>query len=76
MLFRSQTQKLLAPDAAQGHTKTLQRFLRGGWRELPEGQRWWEEALGGDIERRRARNLELVKGVKVGLEGALETYCD
>lgn len=71
-----ETQKLLAPDAPYGHTKTLQNFLRGGWRDVPAGERWWEDALGGDIEVRRARNLELVKGVTLGLQGALQTYSD
>lgn len=71
-----ETQKLLAPDAPYGHTQTLQTFLRGGWRDVPPGARWWEDALGGDIEVRRRRNLELVKGVSLGLQGALQTYSD
>ena len=66
--------ELQAPDAPFGHTKTLQNFLRGGWRELPEGERFWEDALGGEIETRRARNYEAVKGVRFGMDGALTTY--
>lgn len=69
-----EAQKLVAPDVPKGHMRTLQAFLRGGWRDVPAGQRWWEDALGGEIEERRRRNLGLVHGVRTGLEGALETY--
>ena len=61
---------LQAPDLARGHLKTLQRFLRQGWRDVPEGARWWEDALGKEVEERRQRNLELVKGVREGMSGA------
>lgn len=67
-------QALAETDAAKGHMKTLQAFLCGGWRDVPEGQRWWEDALGGDIEERRKRNLEAVIGVRLGLEGAMESH--
>ena len=30
-------QKLIAPDVSKGHMRTLQTFLRGGWRDVPEG---------------------------------------
>ena len=68
-------QDLLAPDFAQGMPpRTLRTFLQGGWRAVPAGQRWWEDALGGEIEERRRRNREAVIGVRLGLEGALRTY--
>lgn len=67
-------QALQTPDAPYGHLKTLQKFLRGGWRDVPEGERWWEDALGGDIEERRRRNLEAVKGVRLGMEGATTSH--
>lgn len=67
-------QALQTPDLPHGHARTLQNFLKGGWREVPAGERWWEDALGGEIEARRVRNLEAVKGVREGLEGALTTY--
>ena len=54
--------------------RKLQACYAGGWRAVPEGERWWEDALGGEIEERRKRNLELVKGVRGGTEGALGTY--
>ena len=53
-----------------GNLKGLRDFLKGGWRDVPEGERWWEEALGGSIEERRVLNLELMEGVQKGMEAA------
>ncbi|KZT21883.1 hypothetical protein NEOLEDRAFT_1164429 [Neolentinus lepideus HHB14362 ss-1] len=52
--------------------KAMREFLRGGWREVPEGERWWEEALGGDIERRRKERLEVLNLIRQGIDGARE----
>ena len=49
--------------------RKLQAFFKGGWREVPEGQRWWEQAFAG-IEEKRKLNLELIKGVHDGMEAA------
>ncbi|EKM52920.1 uncharacterized protein PHACADRAFT_261613 [Phanerochaete carnosa HHB-10118-sp] len=68
------SQQLQAPDVPHGHLRALQKFLKGGWRDVPEGERWWEDALSGEIETRRARNLEAVKGVRLSMEGAMTTY--
>ena len=80
-------------DHAKGHLKTLQAWLRGGWREdvkraeeaamngngvahdnedgiAHPGETWWAHALGGEVEERRRKNLELVRNVKWGMEGA------
>ncbi|KZV66340.1 hypothetical protein PENSPDRAFT_677052 [Peniophora sp. CONT] len=43
-------------------------FLRGGWKLVPEGERWWEQALEGGEELRKV-NLDRVKGVREGIEG-------
>lgn len=55
---------------ARGDFKPMQAFYRGGWRDVPEGERWWMSALGGEIEERRRLNLDLVCGVQRGMEGA------
>jgi len=46
-------------------------FLSGGWRDVAEGERWWEEALGGAVEERRRANLEALDGVRKGMEAAV-----
>lgn len=62
-------QKLLSlPNATQ------QQFLRSGWREVPVEERWWEQALGGAVEKKRLVNLELMRGVQQGMEGAKAVY--
>ena len=33
-------------------------FLRGGWKDVPEAERWWVEALGGVVEEQRRVNVE------------------
>ena len=55
-----------------GGVRGVREFIRGGWRDVPEGARWWEAALGGAVEAQRAANYELVKGVRRGMEGARE----
>lgn len=57
-------------DLAHGNLRTLQRFLREGWRDVPAGERWWEDALGGEIEEKRRVNLERIRGVREGMFGA------
>ncbi|THH30138.1 hypothetical protein EUX98_g4032 [Antrodiella citrinella] len=55
---------------AKGNFRPLQNFYKGGWRDVPEDERWWMTALGGEIEEKRRLNLDLVSGVQRGLEGA------
>lgn len=46
-------------------------FLRGGWKQVPREERWWEQALGKpEIEERRRRNMEVINSMRDGLEGA------
>lgn len=54
--------------------KETQKFLRGGWRELTAEERWWEQALGGSIEEKRVVTLELIHGIRRGMEGAKAIY--
>ena len=45
----------------------LQKFYAGGWRAVPEGERWWEQALAG-LEERRKAGLEVVGSLRQGME--------
>jgi len=42
------------------------RFLRGGWRDVPEAERWWVEAVGGIVEEQRRANVEGLVGIAEG----------
>jgi hypothetical protein len=42
-------------------------FMRGEWRNVREGERWWEGALGGVVEEQRRANMEVLVGVRKGL---------
>jgi hypothetical protein len=54
-------------------TSTVQ-LLRGGWRDVPPAARWWEHALGGEVEERRRANMERLHGLRSGMGGAVECY--
>lgn len=54
----------------KGNHKPMQAFFKGGWRDVPENERWWLQALGGEIEEKRRLHLDLVSGVQRGMEGA------
>ncbi|KAF9236535.1 hypothetical protein BU15DRAFT_49876 [Melanogaster broomeanus] len=60
--------------APAGSMSKFQAFLKGGWRDIPENERWWEDALGGPIEKKRKANLEILESLKLGLEGAKSIY--
>ncbi|RXW19054.1 hypothetical protein EST38_g6814 [Candolleomyces aberdarensis] len=59
----------LAAKEAGGSRKKMAEFLKGGWRNVPEDERWWEHAF-ADISERNAANLQEVEQVKRGMEGA------
>jgi len=44
-------------------TREYAHFLRGGWRDVPEVERWWVKALGGVVEDQRRANVEGLVGV-------------
>ncbi|KAJ6452628.1 hypothetical protein C8R45DRAFT_1040417 [Mycena sanguinolenta] len=59
----------------------LAKFYAGGWRDVPEGERWWEDAFAASEEERRARLVPFVGSElenagldarKSGLSGGLE----
>ncbi|KAH9927893.1 hypothetical protein B0H21DRAFT_838213 [Amylocystis lapponica] len=52
-----------------GDLGALRAFLAGGWRAVPPGERWWEAAMGGAVEARRAAGMRVVEGLRAGLEG-------
>ncbi|CAL1709867.1 unnamed protein product [Somion occarium] len=72
--YKKHVLALRNPDLDNGSLKRLQKFLKGGWRDVPEGERWWEEALGGALEERRKKNMELVDGVRSGMDNLREMY--
>ena len=66
-------QSMQKKDLAKGHLKTFQSFLKGGWRDVPPGERWWENAFGPEIEERRKKNLEAIYGITTGMDAAIRT---
>lgn len=61
--------EFVAPRASQEFV----RFLRGGWKDVPEGERWWIDALSGDVEDRRKANVEgdgAMGALRSGMQGA------
>ena len=56
-------QSLLAKSHG-GSIKKMQEFMKGGWRDVPENERWWETALAGNVEEKRLANLEAFKAIK------------
>ncbi|KDQ50801.1 hypothetical protein JAAARDRAFT_41745 [Jaapia argillacea MUCL 33604] len=59
---------------AISNRRKLREFLRGGWRDVPEGERWWDEVLGGEIEEKRRERLEVVSLVRKGMEGSRDLH--
>ena len=72
--YKKHVLPLRNPDLDNGSLKRMNKFLKGGWREVPEDQRWWEQALGGAIEERRSANMELIDGLRSSMDGLRETY--
>ncbi|KAG1739116.1 uncharacterized protein EDB91DRAFT_391757 [Suillus paluster] len=56
--------------APSGSMPKFIEFLKGGWREVPEGERWWEDALDGPIEEQRTANLKVLDNIRKGMEEA------
>ncbi|KAF6756163.1 hypothetical protein DFP72DRAFT_894752 [Ephemerocybe angulata] len=56
-------------NTGRGGRKSMGAFLKGGWRQVPQGERWWEQAFEG-LRERNARNLAEVEQLKKGLEGS------
>jgi hypothetical protein len=44
------------------------RLLTGGWRDVPEGEKWWEDAFNGEGEARRLANLQVLEIIRKGMD--------
>jgi len=64
--FWGEVQKLRGEDPTD--LRKLREFYAGGWRDVPEDQRWWDKALEGLEERRRV-GMEVVGALRRGMEG-------
>ncbi|TFY68123.1 hypothetical protein EVJ58_g1217 [Rhodofomes roseus] len=64
--FWGEVQKLIGEEPTD--LRRLQKFYAGGWREVPEGERWWEKAVEG-LEERRKAGMEVVGALRSGMEG-------
>jgi hypothetical protein len=56
--------------APSGSMPAFAKFLKGGWRDVPEDERWWEHVLDGPIEEQRKANLKVLDSIRKGMEGA------
>ncbi|CAA7269693.1 unnamed protein product [Cyclocybe aegerita] len=55
-----------------GSPRKLRELLTGGWRNVPEKERWWDQALCGSLEVQRVKNLALIEGLRRGMESAAD----
>ncbi|EAU87237.2 hypothetical protein CC1G_12455 [Coprinopsis cinerea okayama7 len=71
----AEVKKLVSPKHG-GSLRKYFEFLRSGWKEVryEDGERWWETALGGEVEAQRERALAELELLKKGLEGARSTF--
>ena len=53
-----------------GSPKKLKELMAGGWRDVPESQRWWDKSLGEKVEAQRLRNISVIERLRRGLENA------
>jgi len=67
----SDAKRMMSPRFG-GSPKKLQTFLAGGWKDVPESDRWWDKSLGERIEAQRVKNISMIEGLRKGLEKARE----
>lgn len=48
---------------------SMRDLMSGKWREIPEGGRWWQDAM-GQFENERLKRLSVLKGLREGMETA------
>lgn len=53
-----------------GSLRKLRELMTGGWKDVPETERWWDQALGIAVEERRLKNLAQMECLRKGLDGA------
>lgn len=51
-----------------GGVKPLLKLLKGGWKDVPVEERWWDQALAG-VEQQRKERLENLNRIRTGMEG-------
>ena len=51
-----------------GSPKKLQKLMAGGWKDIPESERWWDRALGERVEAQRLKNITIIEGLRKGFE--------
>jgi hypothetical protein len=61
--------KALISVPAGGSPKATREFLVSKWKEIPESDRWWDTAFCGAVEQKRKARLEIVGGLRHGMEG-------
>ncbi|KAJ7199980.1 hypothetical protein GGX14DRAFT_699718 [Mycena pura] len=62
---------LAAPSISSLRLPVLAAFYAGGWRAVPPGARWWEDAFAACEDERRARLASLGEGgLRGGMDGA------
>ncbi|KAJ7595317.1 hypothetical protein C8J56DRAFT_922086 [Mycena floridula] len=47
--------------------KVLRDLFKGGWKNVPVEDRWWEQALGGQIEQQRKERLVALESLRKGM---------
>ena len=53
-----------------GSPQKMRELMIGGWKNVPESERWWDQALGPEVEEQRVKNLALIEKLRKGLEHA------
>ena len=48
---------------------SMRDLMGGKWREVPEGGRWWQDAM-GQFEDERLKRLSVLRGLREGMETA------
>ncbi|TFK37231.1 hypothetical protein BDQ12DRAFT_667169 [Crucibulum laeve] len=53
-----------------GSTKALAALLKGGWRDVSESERWWDQALSGSLDEKRKENMAGLEALRKGMDAA------
>ena len=53
-----------------GSPKKMRELMTGGWKSVPESERWWDQALGPEVEAQRVKNMALIEDLRKGLDHA------
>jgi len=53
-----------------GSPTKMKELMTRGWKNVIESERWWDQALGPEVEEQRVKNLALIEELRKGLEHA------